>query len=150
VTVDVLPARRRQGQRAREGAVRAGGVADLEIVAAQIVPGAGILLLLVLEDGFYEDPVRLRELAIALVGFFGGGLEVQHPAVDLEVGCADLAGWLWRGPPPRGEGRGETGAKGRESGPHVLYERRRTGLDRRRPARGSGNLALIFTRKDHG
>src|SRR5207249_614416 len=92
VTVDVLPARRRQGQRAREGAVRAGGVADLEIVAAQIVPGAGILLLLVLEDGFYEDPVRLRELAIALVGFFGGDrkstrLNSSHVSISYAVFC---------------------------------------------------------------
>src|SRR6267378_3087083 len=132
---------------ARESAVGPAGVADLEVVTAEIVPGGGILVLLVLEDRCYEDPARLSELAVALVGFLGGGLEVQHSAVDLEVGCAELAGGLGRHPPTlRQQRRGDGAAQGRDSGLHVSFESGRPDSNRRRPAWEAGILPLNYAR----
>src|SRR3989441_4548726 len=172
VPVDVLLALGRDSERARERAVGAGGVGRFDVVAAEVIPGGGVLVLRVLRDRLGEDLPRLLELLVAPLRFLGGGLQVQDAAVDLEVAGAELAGGLGRGPAPLSEqGAGQAGAaqsREREAGaPHswannLLKTRRpassiacrpsgplqsgRPDSNRRRPAWEAGILPLNYAR----
>src|SRR2546430_15703753 len=57
VATDVVRALGLEGESARERGVRSAGVAHLEVVAAEIVPGGRVLLLVVLRDRSEERRV---------------------------------------------------------------------------------------------
>jgi len=76
VAPDVVRALGLEGESACERGVRSAGVAHLEVVAAEIVPGGRVLLLVVLRDGLGQHLAGLSELLVPLVGLLRGVLQV--------------------------------------------------------------------------
>src|SRR5439155_10793099 len=107
VRVDVLLAWGGQGECTPEGAVGAARVFHLHVVAAEVVPRGGILVLLISGDRSRQDVLRRLQHAITRVGLGRRALQVYDGRIDAEMARLDVAGRLRRDPRPRlpGDGR---------------------------------------------
>src|SRR3989442_442630 len=113
IAIDVLFALRSERCGLLKRGVGARGVPHLHVVAAEVVPDGGVLLLLVDRDGAGQDVPRFRKHPIACQRFGGCRLQIDDRAVDAEMPGLNVAGRLRGDPLTRS--LGSKGTKRREA-----------------------------------
>src|ERR1051326_7561800 len=76
-------------------------VVHLRVVAAEVVPGGGVLVLRVTGNRANKHILCLVQHVVARAGLRGGRLEIDDGGIDAKESGLDVAGRLRRHPSPR-------------------------------------------------
>src|SRR5437868_5699752 len=91
IAIDILFALWGERDGLLKGGVRAGGVAHFRVVAAEVIPHSGVLVLFVDGDGASQDILCFRKHVIASQWLRRGRSEIDDRAVDAEMAGLDIA-----------------------------------------------------------